>query len=63
MPRRCGGSDSLLGDKPKGTGLGLAICRQIVEHVGGRTWAEDASLGGAAVCFTLPAAKATRAAA
>ena len=54
--RQVSGSGSLLKDKPKGTGLGLAICRQIVEHFGGRIWAEDASLGGAAVCFTLPAA-------
>ena len=39
-------------------GLGLAICRQIVEHFGGRIWAEDAALGGAAICFTMPAAAA-----
>ena len=51
----------LLKDKPKGTGLGLAICRQIVEHFGGRIWAEDAALGGAAICFTLPAAQTARA--
>lgn len=44
--------------KPKGTGLGLTISRQIVEHFGGRIWLEEASLGGAAVCFTLPAAEA-----
>ena len=49
-------SGSLIKDKPKGTGLGLAICRQIVEHFGGRIWAEDAALGGAAICFFLPAA-------
>jgi signal transduction histidine kinase len=49
-------SGSALKDKPKGTGLGLAICRQIVEHFGGRIWAEDSELGGAAVCFTLPEA-------
>jgi signal transduction histidine kinase len=49
-------SGSMLKDKPKGTGLGLAICRQIVEHFGGRIWAEDCELGGAAICFTLPAA-------
>ena len=61
--RQVSGSGSLLKDKPKGTGLGLAICRQIVEHFGGRIWAEDASLGGAAVCFTLPAADAEKAAA
>ncbi|MFO1073802.1 MAG: sensor histidine kinase [Geminicoccaceae bacterium] len=49
-------SGSALKGKPKGTGLGLAICRQIVEHFGGRIWAEDAELGGAALCFTMPAA-------
>ena len=55
---------ALLKDKPKGTGLGLAICRQIVEHFGGRIWAEDAALGGAAICFTLPVAlRETKAAA
>ena len=32
-------------DKPKGTGLGLAICAQIVEHFGGRIWAEEAVAG------------------
>jgi Na+/proline symporter/signal transduction histidine kinase len=51
-----------LKDRPKGTGLGLTICRQIVEHFGGRIWAEDAALGGAAICFTLPAAAVARAA-
>jgi Na+/proline symporter/nitrogen-specific signal transduction histidine kinase len=56
-------SDSLLKDKPKGTGLGLAICRQIVEHFGGRIWAEDATLGGAAICFTLPAPQQAKVAA
>ncbi len=49
---------ALIKDKPKGTGLGLTICRQIVEHFGGRIWAEDAALGGAAICFFLPAAVA-----
>jgi Na+/proline symporter/nitrogen-specific signal transduction histidine kinase len=61
--RQVGGSGGMLKDKPKGTGLGLAICRQIVERFGGRIWAEDASIGGAAVCFTLPAAAAAKAAA
>ena len=57
-------SGSMLKDKPQGTGLGLAICRQIVEHFGGRIWAEDAALGGAAICFTLPVAlRETKAAA
>lgn len=40
--------------KPTGTGLGLAISKQIVEHFGGRIWIEEATLGGAALCFTLP---------
>ena len=35
----------------------------VVHRHGGRIWAEDASLGGAAVCFTLPAADAEKAAA
>ena len=56
-------SGSVLRNKPKGTGLGLAICRQIVEHFGGRIWAEDSALGGAAICFTLPAAAVERVAA
>jgi signal transduction histidine kinase len=44
--------------KPTGTGLGLAISRQIVERFGGRIWVEDSTLGGAALCFTLPVAEA-----
>jgi signal transduction histidine kinase len=56
--RQVSGSGGALKGKPKGTGLGLAICRQIVERFGGRIWAEDAALGGAAVCFTLPEAAA-----
>jgi Na+/proline symporter/nitrogen-specific signal transduction histidine kinase len=45
-----------LTSKPKGTGLGLTICRYIVEHFGGRIWAERGPDGGAVVRFRLPAA-------
>jgi len=41
-------------NKPKGTGLGLAISKTIVEHLGGRIWAENSTDGGAVFTFTLP---------
>jgi two-component system sensor histidine kinase KdpD len=37
-----------------GAGLGLTICRSIVEAHGGRIWADNTSLGGAAFHFALP---------
>jgi Na+/proline symporter/nitrogen-specific signal transduction histidine kinase len=42
------------GEKPIGTGLGLPICRQIVENLGGRIWAEGGHKIGATLCFELP---------
>lgn len=42
--------------KPKGVGLGLPICKRIVEHHGGRIWAERRTGGGAVFRFTLPLA-------
>ncbi|MGC2856915.1 ATP-binding protein [Novispirillum sp. DQ9] len=47
------------GAPPGGTGLGLPISRQIVEHFGGRIWIEEAPLGGAMFCLTLPVARTT----
>jgi DICT domain-containing protein/signal transduction histidine kinase len=38
-----------------GTGLGLAICRQIIQHLGGKIWADSAGKDqGSAFHFTLP---------
>ena len=48
---------SVGGEKPIGTGLGLPICRQIIEHLGGRIWAENRQGGGARVYFELPLRK------
>jgi signal transduction histidine kinase len=37
-----------------GTGIGLAIARKVVEHQGGRIWAEARPGGGTRMVFTLP---------
>jgi Na+/proline symporter/nitrogen-specific signal transduction histidine kinase len=49
------GGDTLTG-KPQGTGLGLPISRQIITHLGGHLWVDDAPDGGAVFAFTLPVA-------
>ena len=40
----------------KGSGLGLAIARQIVEHMGGKIWAQAVQSGGLIIRIRLPEA-------
>ncbi|HKD99050.1 MAG TPA: CHASE3 domain-containing protein [Micromonosporaceae bacterium] len=41
-------------DAYPGTGIGLAIAQRIVDHHGGRIWADTTSTDGATIRFTLP---------
>ncbi len=46
--------DDTLRDKPEGTGLGLAICRQIMDHYGGRIYADSEAGMGSVFTVELP---------
>jgi two-component system sensor kinase FixL len=48
--------------KPNGMGMGLPISRTIIEAHGGRLWAENNNIAGAAFRFTLPIAEGEAAA-
>jgi two-component system sensor kinase FixL len=49
--------DAFFTTKPNGMGMGLPISRTIIEAHGGRLWAENNNIAGAAFRFTLPIAE------
>ncbi len=46
------------GSGPDGAGLGLSICRQVIDRMGGRIWAENNAGRGATFAFDLTAERA-----
>ncbi len=46
------------GSGPDGAGLGLSICRQVIERMGGRIWAENNKGRGATFAFDITARRA-----
>ena len=49
------------GSGPDGAGLGLSICRQVIDRMGGRIWAENNKGRGATFAFDLSARRAVAA--
>jgi len=49
------------GSGPDGAGLGLSICRQVVDRMGGRIWAENNAGRGATFAFDITAPRAVAA--
>jgi CheY-like chemotaxis protein len=47
------------GSGPDGAGLGLAICRQVMDRMGGKIWAENNAGRGATFAFDLIAPRTT----
>ena len=43
-----------LTEKPQGTGLGLPICQEIINHHGGKIWAESELGKGSKFIFVIP---------
>jgi K+-sensing histidine kinase KdpD len=41
-------------EKEKGAGVALMICKDFIEKMSGRIWAENAKEKGAAFCYALP---------
>ncbi len=46
-------------DRAASAGLGLSVCKRIVSELGGKIWAEDSELGGAAFVVELPTVDAS----